>query len=132
MDDTHALEDLLAERAIRDKLAQYCQGVDRKQYDLVRDCYHDDATDSHGPYDGDAEGFIGFLKERHAHIGSSMHVIGTISVVFSADRRRARSEAYCLTYQHLLPGGDDPFAGDGDSADGGGGGSWITISIRPE
>jgi hypothetical protein len=126
VDVTRALEDLTAEHAIRAKLAQYCQGVDRKQYDLVRDCYHEDATDSHGPYDGDVEGFIGFLHERHAHIGSSMHVIGTTSVVFSEDRRRARSEAYCMTYQHLLPGGDDPFAADADA----GAGSWITIACR--
>jgi hypothetical protein len=125
VDATQALEDLTAEHAIRATLAQYCQGVDRKQYDLVRDCYHDDATDSHGPYDGDVEGFVNFLERRHAHIGSSMHVIGTTSVVFSEDRRRARSEAYCMTYQHLLPGGDDPFGGDS-----GGGGSWVTIACR--
>jgi len=126
VDVTQALEDLTAEHAIRAKLAQYCQGVDRKQYELVSDCYHDDATDSHGPYDGDVEGFIDFLKDRHAHIGSSMHVIGTTSVVLSEDRRRARSESYCITYQHLLPGGDDPFAGNGDA----GAGSWITIACR--
>jgi hypothetical protein len=128
VDATHALQDLTAEYAIRAKLAQYCQGVDRKQYELVSDCYHDDATDSHGPYDGDVPGFVAFLKARHAHIGSSMHVIGTISVVFSDDRRRARSEAYCMTYQHLLPGGDDPFAGDGSG--GGDGGAWVTIACR--
>ena len=71
-------------------------------------------------------GLIGFLKNRHAHIGSSMHVIGTTSVVLSEDRRRARSEAYCVTYQHLLPGGDDPFAGNGA----GGARSWVTIACR--
>jgi hypothetical protein len=128
VDATQAVEDLIAEHAIQAKLAQYCQGVDRKQYDLVRGCYHDDATDSHGPYDGDVEGFIGFLQARHAHIGSSMHVIGTTSVVFSDDRRRARSEAYCMTYQHLLPGGDDPFAGESDA--GTDAGSWVTIACR--
>jgi hypothetical protein len=38
---------LLAERDIRGVLARYCRGIDRGDYDLVRD-YHSDAIDEHG------------------------------------------------------------------------------------
>ncbi|QEC46760.1 nuclear transport factor 2 family protein [Baekduia soli] len=124
MDVSQDLQDLLAERAIRAKLAQYCQGVDRKQWDLVRDCFHDDAIDSHGAYVGDRDGFLAFVQARHEHIGSSMHDLGTTTVTFSEDRRRARSEAYCMTYQNILGGADDPFAGSG------GGSTWLTLGCR--
>lgn len=126
MDVTQDLQDLLAERAIYAKLAQYCRGVDRKQWDLVEDCYHEDAVDSHGAYEGDVKGFIEFLQNRHAHVGSSMHVLGTTTITFADDRRRARSESYCIAYQNPLPGGDDPFAGAGDDQ----AGAWVSIGVR--
>jgi ketosteroid isomerase-like protein len=48
MDRDEALEVLLAEREIRNAIAQYARGVDRQDEELVRSTYHEDATDNHG------------------------------------------------------------------------------------
>jgi hypothetical protein len=111
-----------AESEIRDVLARYCQGVDRKQYDLLRSCYHEDAIDSHGPYRGDRDGFVDWVRNRHRNVRSSMHFLGNVSVRLDADGRRARAETYCLTYQNVAAGGDDPFGGSEDV--------WLTIAAR--
>ncbi len=107
---------------IRDVLTRYCQGVDRQQYDLLRSCYHDDAIDSHGPYVGDPDGFVAWVQNRHRNVKSSMHFLGNMSIRLSEDGRRARAETYCLTYQNVAAGGDDPFAGGEES--------WLTIAAR--
>jgi len=125
MDVNRALEELVAERAIHRVLTQYCRGLDRKDWDMVAGVYHEGATDDHGPYSGPWEGFLDFLKERHKNVGSSMHVLGSVTVDFSADLKRAASEAYCLAYQHILPSATDPFAGDAGDA-----GAWVTIGCR--
>ena len=36
----------------------------RRDMDMVRSCYHPDATDAHGHYNGDVEGFIQQSIER--------------------------------------------------------------------
>jgi hypothetical protein len=36
--------------AIRDLLLRYARGIDRRDLDLVRSCYHADAVDEHGSY----------------------------------------------------------------------------------
>ncbi|WP_268959227.1 nuclear transport factor 2 family protein [Paraburkholderia elongata] len=43
---------------IREVHTRYCRGIDRMDFDLVRSCYHPDAIDRHGAYEGGVEGFI--------------------------------------------------------------------------
>jgi hypothetical protein len=45
---------------------------------------------------------------------SSMHVLSNVSVRFSDDRRMARAESYCVSFQMVDSTGGDPFAGHGD------------------
>ncbi len=52
------LRRLVDESDIRAVLARYARGIDRFDMDMVRSCYHEDATDAHGHYNGDIEGFI--------------------------------------------------------------------------
>jgi hypothetical protein len=104
------LSAMLAEADIRSVLHGYCQGVDRRDWDQVEQCYHADAVDSHGGYEGDVPGFVAFLKARHQHVISSMHVLTNISIELSADSRAAVAETYCLSHQHVAPGFDDPFS----------------------
>jgi hypothetical protein len=48
------LQPLLDEAAIRRVHLDYCRGVDRRDWELVRRYYHLDAVDHHGPYSGGA------------------------------------------------------------------------------
>lgn len=115
MTDTNIeLQELLAERAITKVLLAYCQGVDRRAWDQIRDCYHQGAVDAHGAYVGDADGLIAWLSKRHDHVLTSTHVVTNVSVAFDADHRFARVESYCMSMQLVDPSSGDPFAGVGD------------------
>jgi SnoaL-like domain len=63
---------MLDHHEIREVLLRYCRGIDRRDYDLVRSCYHPDATDDHG----DFRGGVG-------------------------DAGRARAESYLVAHHHL-------------------------------
>jgi SnoaL-like domain len=45
------LAHLLDESAIRQLLARYSRAIDRRDYELLRSCYHPDAVDEHGGAD---------------------------------------------------------------------------------
>jgi SnoaL-like domain len=92
------LETLEADYQIRQVLGRYARGIDRKDRDLVRSCYHPDATDQHLTYSGSAEGYIAGLwsKDRfrttHHHLGSPyIQVSGDVAQV----------ETYC-TSSHIV------------------------------
>ena len=115
---------LALHHAVARVLNAYCQGVDRRDWRLVRTCYHDDATDSHGAYRGDINGLISFLENRHRNVMSSMHVLSNISATASPQGDAALVESYCLSFQHVRPGAEDPFA------DASGHSSRTTIACR--
>ncbi|MCG7300566.1 nuclear transport factor 2 family protein [Brevibacterium ravenspurgense] len=96
------LETLLEEESIKRVLLDYCRGVDRRDFDLVRSTYHPDAIDNHGPYNGDIDGLVAWMKKRHQGVKYSMHVIANIIIEFAAPDK-AVVETYCITYQGLDP-----------------------------
>ncbi|MFM8863148.1 MAG: nuclear transport factor 2 family protein, partial [Acidimicrobiia bacterium] len=50
---------IVADRlAIADLMALYCRGIDRLDRDLVRSCFHPDATDTHGSFHGTIDEFL--------------------------------------------------------------------------
>ncbi len=108
------LELMVVEREIRRLLLAYCQGVDRRDWERVRACYHDGAMDSHGAFKGDADELVEWLRHRHESVISSMHVMTNLSIRVSDDRRQARVESYCISLQLVEPRDGDPFAGQSD------------------
>jgi hypothetical protein len=71
--------DLAARSAIREVLARYARGVDRCDWQLVRSCYHPDATDDHGVYRGDVDGFITYFAEQvHEFESTTHHVLQSV------------------------------------------------------
>lgn len=71
-----AAAELGVREAIRDVLRRYGRGVDRRDWDLVRSCYHPDATDDHGVYRGDVDGFVAFFADQVGHWdGTSHHLL---------------------------------------------------------
>lgn len=106
------VERLLVERRIEKVLVAYCQGVDRKDWDQVRACYHDDATDSHGEFVGSPDELVAWLTKNHAHVTSSMHMLTNISIRFSDDAPLARVESYVLSFKEVTSARDDVFLAD--------------------
>jgi ketosteroid isomerase-like protein len=100
-----ALRRLLDEAEIRAVLARYARAIDRRDMDTVRTCYHPDATDAHGQYNGDVEGFIRNSTARWSGRSASMsHTFGQSLIELDGDR--AWVESYCLCHIRLLPEGE--------------------------
>jgi len=101
--DQKALATLLAKDEIRELVLLYSRGVDRKDIDLLRTLYAEDATDDHGKYyNGDAAGYLRFLEKSFPHMGYGGHHI--CNHLISVDGDRGEGEVYALAY-HLIPDG---------------------------
>jgi SnoaL-like domain len=100
---------MLDENAIRKVLYRYCRGIDRRDFDLVRSCYHPDATDDHGPFDGGVEEFIEWCKDLLARFDRTMHFVGNVLIEIDEDNPDlAYSEAYAVTYHRIPERGERP------------------------
>jgi hypothetical protein len=93
--------ELDARRQIADVLYRYCRGVDRKDFNLFRSAYHPDAIDDHGLYQGDVDGLIEWVQERHRRIVQSMHLVGNLLVDLDLDHDAAFAESYCIVTQRV-------------------------------
>jgi ketosteroid isomerase-like protein len=96
IDTDTALRRLLDESEIRRVLARYARGCDRNDMDLVRSCYHEDATDAHGHVNGSLEDFIAYSQAYIDKMDSMTHFLG--QSVIELDRDSAWVETYCLCY----------------------------------
>lgn len=88
----------LADRAeITQRLQQYSQGVDRRQYQVARDLFHPDAHITHAGYEGDPAGLFEIIEARNAEVEFSFHALLNISIEFgSADE--AVTETYSIAW----------------------------------
>jgi hypothetical protein len=95
-----ALQHLLDQEEIKRVHLRYCRGIDRMDWDLVRSCYHPDATDDHGEYVGDVEGFIAYGKANLPKFTSTNHCVCNQLVEVRGDV--AFAEHYAIAY-HRIP-----------------------------
>src|SRR5688500_15736631 len=93
------LEELLAERAIRNVILRYCRGIDRMDKELVRSCYHDDAVDDHGSFCGTPGEFVTWVWRLLARYTMTMHFVGNMLIELDDDDRSvARAETYGIAF----------------------------------
>lgn len=95
------LTELVAKERIRDVLCRYSRGVDRKDFEMVRSCYHPDATDDHGEYSGGIEGFIEYVQRAVARYAGTFHLLG--NMIIEVDGPVAHAETYSLALHRLPP-----------------------------
>jgi hypothetical protein len=98
------LAELLAKREIEDVVLRYCRGIDRMDRELVRSCYHPDATDEHGSFTGGVEAFLDWVWRLLERYESTMHFVGNVLVELAGDA--AAAETYGISF-HRGPS-DDP------------------------
>jgi hypothetical protein len=94
------LANLADQQDIRGVIYRYCRGIDRRDFALVRSCYHADATDDHGDFRGTVNEFITYVQGTLPRYERTMHFIGNVLVEVDGDD--ARSESYVVAY-HRLP-----------------------------
>jgi hypothetical protein len=94
---------LWAESEIRRVLLRYARGVDRLDLELVRACYHPDATDSHGSFDGTVDEYLTWVERVLRRYDATMHFLGN-PLVELTDERTAAVETYGMAF-HRAAGG---------------------------
>jgi ketosteroid isomerase-like protein len=95
---------LMDREQIRAVMMDYCRGVDRRDYDLIRSAYFEDALDDHGNFTGDREAVVAKVSEDPAGmwVDSSMHHVGNIRIGLNRDK--ADVESYFVAYSTQLVG----------------------------
>lgn len=90
------VDELIARAEITDVLYRYCRGIDRRDWDLLRSCYHDDAYDDHGSLVGPIDEFIRISKPFADRVAATVHFMG--NVLIEVDGDVARAESYVVAY----------------------------------
>jgi hypothetical protein len=94
---------LLADRQeIVDVVARYCRAVDRRDFALLRTCYHPDAVDRHTGFSGGIEEYVTWLGEVLARYSVTQHLLGQQLVEIDGDV--ARCESYGVATHRGGPG----------------------------
>jgi hypothetical protein len=101
---TDALQQLIDRQAIVDVVLRYCRGIDRFDLELVRACYHEDATDEHGTFTGTRDEYVDWVAGVLTRFTGTMHVVANQLVEVDSDD--ARSETYGVAYHWGEPPGD--------------------------
>ena len=96
-----AIQELIDREAIRDLVLCYSRAIDRKDIELLRDLYTEDATDTHGDsFDGNAEDYCKFIEAALPHMPYSGHHACNHMISIAGDQ--ADGEVYALAF-HVLP-----------------------------
>jgi hypothetical protein len=107
------IETLLARQEIADVIYRYARGIDRLDFDLVRSCYHPDAYDDHGMFQGGVEECIAFVRDFLPRYAATQHFMGNMLIEVAAEGERARAETYAVAYHRKAladgSGKDDVF-----------------------
>jgi hypothetical protein len=98
------LRQLLDEQSIRRVLARYCRGIDRLDQDLVRSCYHPDATEAHGTFTGDLDEYLTWVWKVLGRYDATFHFLGNV-LIEPVDDDRARCETYGVAHHRTTAGG---------------------------
>lgn len=99
------LAELLDKREIEDVVLRYCRGIDRRDFDLVRSCYHPDAIDRHGSFEGSVDAFVDWVDGLTARYAWSMHLVGNVLIDLGPERE---DRAACETYGVAMHRGAEP------------------------
>ena len=101
-----AIQQLIDREAIRDLVLCYSRAIDRKDIELLRDLYTEDATDSHGDsFDGPADEYCKFIEAALPHMTYSGHHVCNHMISIEGDE--GNGEVYCLAY-HYFPDQANP------------------------
>jgi ketosteroid isomerase-like protein len=97
------LEELEARTAIEDCLKRFARAVDRQDWAVAREAYHDDAFDDHGFFKGPPDQFLAHIAKLHTHQDHSMHFNTNVLIEFQSCER-AFVETYVLVMQRYRAG----------------------------
>lgn len=104
--DEKAFRQLIDKDAIRDLVLCYSRAIDRKDIELLRDLYTQDATDTHGTtFDGSADAYCDFIAGALPFMQYSGHHV--CNHMISVEGDQGNGEVYALAY-HYFPDSERP------------------------
>lgn len=71
---------LLDKQEIQETIYAYCRGIDRRDLDTVRACYHPNATDEHGSFSGGVDAYLDWVDGLLARYAWTMHFVGNVLI----------------------------------------------------
>jgi len=86
------IEKLEARESIRDVLYKYCQAVDRGDIELMKSCYHEDATDDHSFFSGNAFDFADYVLPQLAVLEVSVHSLTNPCIELNGDHANVQTQ----------------------------------------
>lgn len=93
---------LLDRIELRDLVMRYCRGIDRRDFALVRACYHDNAIDDHGGmFCGSADDYVVWVEQALSAMECTIHSIG--NSIFAVDGDYAEGEHYSYNFHRTRP-----------------------------
>jgi hypothetical protein len=97
-----AITELLIKDEIRDIMLRYARGVNRLDGELVKSCFHPDATENHGTFRGPASEFAEGLPDGlRKGFQFTFHFLGNSLIEIQGNR--ASHESYFVGYHRLHP-----------------------------
>lgn len=101
-----ALQQIIDKEAIRELVLLYSRAIDRKDVELLRDLYTEDATDTHGDsFDGPADAYCDFIAQALPYMQYSGH--HACNHLISVDGDEGNGEVYALAL-HYIPDQKNP------------------------
>jgi hypothetical protein len=89
------VRELHDKQAIREVLANYSRGIDRRDRELLLSCYHPGALDDHGAFVGDSEDFWDWTGPSHLNFyRTHQHVLTNHTCALDGDV--AHTETYWM------------------------------------
>lgn len=105
-----AISELVAKQDIYEVLCRYCRGIDRLDLELVRDCYHPDATDHHVSFEGQRDEFIEWLSIELRKLDGTMHTIGNHLIELQGELARSETYVHTSTWTRSSDGSGDSYS----------------------
>ena len=96
--------ELTERRRIHDLVLRYCRGIDRRDLEAVRDCYHPEGTDEHTGFRGTRDEFVDWVGGVIGRFDGTMHMVG--NHLSCLEGERASAETYGLAFHWGTPASD--------------------------
>ena len=100
-----AVQAMLDKQDIHDLLVRYCRAIDRADIDLLRACYHPDATEEHGGvFSGTASAYVDSIAPGLPKARVMSHAISNILVELTGPDS-ALAESYITAFARIKANG---------------------------
>ena len=95
------IEEISAHLEIRQAIARYCRGVDRRDKAMLKSVYHPDGTDDHSVFVGLGHDFADFIIDLlNQEPGASTHQVTSVLICLHGPDR-ADVESYYIAHQAM-------------------------------